>query len=326
MSKRSRRKRLKRLAEGSVEIREVSNDTPVVQSNRKGIARFYDVQYKKLLFVTFFILFLAIAQVSYQMITTGDFLIKGVTLKGGVTITIPVSQEVDAMQLEAALSDEFPEFDMNVRNLRSAGITTGVILEVDTTKAEAEGLITSLEEKLNVKKSDFGIEEMGSSLGSSFFKETVIAVIIAFLFMGIVVFLYFRSIIPSVAVILCAFSDIIITIAIVNLMGMRISTAGIAGFLMLIGYSVDTDILLSTRILKRKGNPIFERVINAMKTGLTMTLTTISAIIVALLMSQSEVLTQIMTILLIGLFVDIIMTWIQNVGILRLYVKGKNED
>ena len=141
--------------------------------------------------------------------------------------------------------------------------------------------------------------------------------------MALVVFIYFRTIIPSAAVILAVFSDILITVAIVNLLGLRISTAGIAAFLMLIGYSVDTNILLSTRVLKRKEGTESERFYGALKTGIMMSSTTLTAIITALIFTQSEVITQIMTILLIGLLVDLINTWIQNVAILRMYLKKK---
>ena len=68
-----------------------------------------------------------------------------------------------------------------------------------------------------------------------------------------------------------------------------------------------------------------ERVLGAMKTGLTMSCTTLTAIIVALIFVKSAVIKQIMIILLIGLLVDLIMTWIQNVGILRLYLEKKKE-
>jgi preprotein translocase subunit SecF len=44
-----------------------------------------------------------------------------------------------------------------------------------------------------------------------------------------------------------------------------------------------------------------------------------------LVFTQSEVLKQIMTILLIGLVVDLINTWIQNAGILRWYVEKKEK-
>jgi len=93
---------------------------------------------------------------------------------------------------------------------------------------------------------------------------------------------------------------------------------------MLIGYSVDTDILLSTRVLKRTEGTIMHRVYSAMKTGMTMTVTTILAVSIALIISPSAVIKQIMTILLIGLVIDVINTWIQNVGLLRLYLEKKH--
>jgi len=92
---------------------------------------------------------------------------------------------------------------------------------------------------------------------------------------------------------------------------------------MLIGYSVDTDILLSTKVLKSKIGTVMDRIYSAMSTGLTMNITTMIAITIAMVFTTSEVIRQIMTILLIGLFVDIINTWIQNVGILRWYLEKK---
>ena len=101
---------------------------------------------------------------------------------------------------------------------------------------------------------------------------------------------------------------------------------GIAALLMLIGYSVDTDILLTTKVLKRRkeGGTAFERTVKAAKTGLTMSLTSLAAATACLIFSQSDVIKQIMTIIVIGLLFDIIYTWIQNAGILRWYMEKKH--
>jgi preprotein translocase subunit SecF len=82
---------------------------------------------------------------------------------------------------------------------------------------------------------------------------------------------------------------------------MKISTAGIVAFLMLIGYSVDTDILLTTRVLNKK-NTLNKEMFGALKTGLTMSATTIIAVSTALIIviPFASVLNQIFTILLIG--------------------------
>lgn len=287
----------------------------------------YDKQYKKLLIIPFLILLIAVIQIGTQQATTGDFLNKGVSLKGGMTLTIPTAG-VDIDNLQRALSAAFPEKDIAVRSLSRAASQVGVIVEADidaNNKEEVDSFLNKIETTLSLTRDDYVIELIGSSLGKSFFREAFFALFLAFIFMGIVVFLYFRTLAPSAAVILAALSDIVVTLAIVNVMGMKLSTAGIAAFLMLIGYSVDTDILLSTKVLKRREGTVMERIFGAMKTGLTMSITTIIAVSVALIFTQSEVIRQIMTILLIGLSVDLINTWIQNVGILRLYLDRKHK-
>jgi preprotein translocase subunit SecF len=145
--------------------------------------------------------------------------------------------------------------------------------------------------------------------------------------MGIVVFIIFRSFIPSLTVILCVFVDILFTLVSVNLLNMKLSAAGIVAFLMLIGYSVDTDILLTTRILKRTEGTLNNRIFEAFKTGITMTSTSIIAVFVAFLITKSisNSLSQIFTVMTLGLCFDIFNTWLTNVSILKWYVKNKEK-
>ncbi|MEK0338044.1 MAG: hypothetical protein QQN41_11480, partial [Nitrosopumilus sp.] len=170
-------------------------------------------------------------------------------------------------------------------------------------------------------------EFTGSTLSENFYKQLLLAILIAFIFMAIVVFIIFRTFIPSVAVIISAFADILMTLVLVNMLGIKLSSAGIIAFLMLIGYSVDTDILLTTRILKRTEGSVNQRIFGAFKTGITMTLTSLLAMTFALIVvkSFSIVLAQIFTILVIGLSFDLLNTWITNVSILKWYVERKRK-
>ncbi|PIU02484.1 MAG: preprotein translocase subunit SecF, partial [Candidatus Diapherotrites archaeon CG09_land_8_20_14_0_10_32_12] len=216
----------------------------------------------------------------------------------------------------------FPGSDISIRTLTKLGENTEVA--ISSSDIESKVLLNSLKTKLG--DLDYGVEEMGSSLGKSFFKETFIAILFAFLFIVIVVFFYFRQPIPSLAIVLSAFSNMVVTLAIINLIGVKLSTAGVAAFLMLIGYSVDTNILLSTKVLKRKGGEVIDRIVNGMKTGLAMTSTTVIAIVIAYIFSQSAALSQIMLILIIGLLMDVLNTWVQNAGILRLYLERRTKN
>jgi preprotein translocase subunit SecF len=281
------------------------------------VKNIYENHYKALLIIPFAILLLAIIQVGYQTATTGDFMNKGVSLKGGISLDI--KKTYDVTELQKFLSAELPKGDISVRS-------SGEDLYIEASDVDQDELLLKLEEKLGTLiPEDYTLNQIGSSLGKSFFQETFRVIIYAFILMGIVVFVTFRAPTPSLAIILSAASDLIVTLAVINILGIKVGTAGIAAFLMMIGYCVDTNVLLTTRAIKRKEGTLMERIYGSVSTGSMMTLTTLLAVSISLIFSQSEVIKQIMLILLIGLIIDYINTWIQNVSILRLYVERKNK-
>jgi preprotein translocase subunit SecF len=255
----------------------------------------------------------------------GDFIFRDISLTGGTSVTI--YDKVDIGDLEQALQNDLE--GVSAREIYDLITQEQKAIIIETTSGADEtrlSLENFLGHELNEENSS--IEFTGSSLSESFFKQLLIAILLAFIFMAIVVFIIFRTFVPSTAILLSAFADIFMTLTLFNILGMKMSSAGIVAFLMLIGYSVDTDILLTTRILKRHEEFLNKKIWGAFKTGITMTLTSLLAIAFALFIvrSFSPVLTQIFTILVIGLGFDIFNTWITNVSILKWYVKGKDEN
>ena len=247
---------------------------------------------------------------------------KDISLKGGTSIT--VYGEISPEQIEGDLSGLLEELSARKISDLITQEQKAIIIETRTSADDARIILEDyFGYELNGENSSF--EFTGSSLSESFYKQLIIAILFAFLFMAIVVFIIFRTFVPSAAVIISAFADIIMTLAMVDILGMKMSSAGIVAFLMLIGYSVDTDILLTTRILKRSEGSLNRRMFGAFKTGITMTLTSFLAVFCALLVvkSFSITLTQIFAILSIGLIFDLLNTWITNASILKWYVWRK---
>jgi len=303
-----------------------SKDKPG-KDNKSESKSIYYKHYKLLLLIPNLILIMAFVIIFMNYSTTGDFINRGISLKGGISIQIP-TQTLDMHDLEAQIKEAFPDTDIIVRKFEDAGTQIGLTVEANIlpeNEAESTAFKAELTKITGITEKEMSIQTIGTSLGNSFFKQTMVAILIAFVFMGLVVFLYFKTFVPSAAVILSAFSDIVVTLAIVDLMGIKIGTAGIAAFLMLIGYSVDTDILLTTRTLKSKEGTIYHRIINAMKTGMTMSITTLVAVASTYFIAESEVLREIMIIIIIGLVIDIINTWLQNATILRYYLEHKKK-
>jgi len=161
-------------------------------------------------------------------------------------------------------------------------------------------------------------------LGQTLIAQGSRVFIMAGILMMIVIFVAFRSIIPSIAVIQAAVFDVIIGLGALSLMGFEMSLAGFAALLMLIGYSVDTDIVLTSNVLKDRGKPLAEQVNRAFTTGITMTCTAIAAMTAVLIVStfvQIETIHQIALVLVAGLSADLMTTWLVNVAILDWYLK-----
>ena len=282
----------------------------------------YDKYYKILLLIPAILLILSIVYMVNFYNQNDDFIYKDISLTGGTSVTI--YEETDPETIMQDLSSKLDEintraiYDIVTKEQKAVIIETKT--QGNTTKIILEDYLGY---ELNSENSSF--EFTGSALSETFYHQLLVSILIAFIFMGLVVFIIFRTFVPSIAVIISAFADILMTLCLVNILGMKMSTAGIVAFLMIIGYSVDTDILLTTRILKRQEGSLNNRIFGAFKTGMTMTLTSILAITFALIVvrSFSIILTQIFTILVIGLCFDLLNTWITNTSILKWYVEKK---
>ncbi len=290
---------------------------------KKSYSQLYDEYYRITFVIPILLLLISLGYLAVFYHNNGDIIRKDVSLTGGTTVTV-FDSKVGLSDLTEKIKVDFPDAHVQgISDFRTGG-QKGFFVE---TKESADGVKKFLENYLGYKltQDNSSIEFSGSALSQGFYKQLQTAVLIAFVFMAIVVFIIFRTFIPSFAVVLSAFADIIMTLATANIIGMEVSIAGIVAFLMLIGYSVDTDILLTSRLLKAREGTTNERIFGAFKTGITMTLTAIAAVGVSLYMVHglSDTLSQIFIIILIGLGYDILNTWMTNASILKWYVERK---
>ena len=273
------------------------------------------------------IIAVAILLTSYSQ--TGSFFKKDISLSGGVSI-IAVTSFSDEVGLEAELVHSFPDSDVSVRSVTQLGKSTGVVVEAAMqSEKDVAALMDFVSNKIGVDKKEFTVQKVGASLGSSFFNQLVRGMIFAFVFLALTVFVYFKLIsgkwlwLPGMFVVWTALVEILCTLAVVTVSGMHVSAAGLAAFLMLVGYSVDTDILLTVRALKGTEARLNERVRSAVRTGVLMSLTAFGAVIAGYFFAEAETIKQIMFILSAGMIFDIIHTWLTNAGLLKWYLEKK---
>ena len=186
-----------------------------------------------------------------------------------------------------------------------------------------------LTEKLGLGEDvEFQKKEISQTLGQESQFAAAQILFMGFILIIVIIFISFRQVVPSLAIILAMVFDILAGLAGMALLNIPLSLTTIPALLMLVGYSVDTDIMLTTRLLKDKTGSAKERAASSMKTGLTMTGTTLaalSAMTIIAYFNQVEVIYHIAAILLFGLLGDVISTWLMNAPILLWFMEKKNK-
>ena len=238
----------------------------------------------------------------------------GLEFTGGTELRLDV-EAADGMTAEEQIENAFSAEVDSIRQVPADGEYVVTFREGDATATELEA---------EAREAGFGIEEI-SDVSASFGADTQIlalgGLVVAFVGMSVLVFAMFRTFVPSIAVVMSAFSDVMVPLALMNLFGIELSLGTVAALLMMIGYSVDSDILLNNSILRRTGD-FYESTNRAMRTGVTMTLTSISAMVVMTITAWIfgiGLLTAIGIILVFGLLTDLMNTYLLNVSLLRWY-------
>ena len=272
---------------------------------------------KKLVVIPLIILLVSLALLTSTQLSIGSPVHLGMDFKGGTWV------KIDTGETREELTAKFSDFPVTL--IADTGIGNEKRIEFDMTSSaqKYDLLIDMLNKEYGV--GTYEIESISPVFGKQYQTQALRALIIAFVLMAIVVFVVFRTFVPSFAVVLSAFSDIVIAVACMDLIGMELSLGTVAALLMLIGYSVDSDILLTRNLLHKKGD-LNEKLRGAMKTGITMTSTTLAAVFAMFLVSfylDIFILKAISVVLLFGLMMDLMNTWLLNAGILKWYAERK---
>jgi len=120
--------------------------------------------------------------------------------------------------------------------------------EEDMHKLQTILVTGSLPFKLEVVK----LDSISPTLGSDFIRAIIVAGLLALIGASIVVFVRYRSIKSSLALVLTSFSEIIIILGIASLIGWNLDLPSIAGILATIGTGFDDQIVILDESIREK--------------------------------------------------------------------------
>lgn len=271
---------------------------------------------KKLLAIPVAIFAIAMLILIGWTVMTGTPVDRGLVFTGGTEVRLSVADSVDDPQEEIR-----SQISSEIESITGIPGTNGYIVKFQDGETTPEQIESDVADSDSIQIQQ--LSQLSPSLGSDAQLTALYGIGIAFLLMSVLVIGLFRSIIPAVVILLSAVSNIVVALAIMNIVGIQLSLGTVGALLMLIGYSVDSDILLNTYIVRGKGEGGFvEKVHEAMNTGVTMTITSMSAMVVMFIVASVfgiGLLADMGFVLAIGLGMDLINTYLMNVAILRWY-------
>jgi preprotein translocase subunit SecF len=268
-----------------------------------------DYTNRQLVAVPLAVLAFALAVLVVATVLSGTPVALGIEFTGGTEMQVVTDDS------EAAIRDSFDEEIASITPIAGQSGSYQLTFQED----DADPLLEQAE------TAGYEVESVGersASFAGDSQRQALIGLAIAFAGMAAVVGLLFRTFIPSIAVIASAFSDVVIPLGLMRLFDIELTLGTVAALLMIIGYSVDSDLLLNNHVLRRHGD-FYTSTARAMRTGVTMTVTSIAAMIVMTVVSYLfgiPLLPDVGLILVFGLLSDLMNTYLLNVSLLRYYM------
>nr|AGF93540.1 SecD/SecF/SecDF export membrane protein [uncultured organism] len=264
--------------------------------------------------------------VIYHTVQYDSFVPFGMEFSGGTQIEIndvenmPTNQQA-RKNIEKAIEEEFG---------------TKVEIELTETGARINTTIDNLNrarEIENFLRDTEGItgryntpQFVGSELTGLYREQAQLAGIAAAIAISIIVFIAFRNYTTIGGILSVLGLDLVGIFGAMVILNIPLTLASMGGILLIIGYGIDDNVLLYSRALKQVGGDVTEKAISAMKTGLTMAITSGSALLALYIVTDTPALEQIASIIIIGIILDALNTWFFNAGnIIRNAKKNKGE-
>ncbi len=187
---------------------------------------------------------------------------------GGTAIQLRFEKAVSEGEIRAALSD-VDLSNSEVKRIAELGGEPEILIRIKKSEISEEAIeqIKSAISK-NLADNPFevrSIDAVGPKIGAELRTQAILATLVAL--GGILIYISIRfEFVFALAAVLALFHDVMITLGLFSILGREVSLAIVAGFLTIVGYSLNDTIVVFDRIrenLKRMRSKRLEEIINS---------------------------------------------------------------
>jgi len=235
----------------------------------------------------------------------------GRDFKGGSLITVQGLENVpDSSSVKSAVESSLG------KNVDVLSVENGFHIEMDNLSESEETNVKGALFDQGIPTSSITIEPIGPAVSGLQSEQMLYSIIAAFIVIGIITFIIFRRRVVSMTILLVIGLDIICVLGYMALFRVPLSLTSILVIVMLVGYAIDTNILLAYRVLKRVGGEPRKQVAASLNTGLMMGVL-LAVVLLSLNIITSAMQLNVLTAMLIfGIAINIFNTWFLGAGIL----------
>ncbi|MEO0413818.1 MAG: protein translocase subunit SecD [Verrucomicrobiota bacterium] len=171
---------------------------------------------------------------------------RGVELKGGDKIEVQVADGITTDKVEESLGDLSLSAKPLIQKQDPVGGEGSIIL-IRSADGTANIIQEELAKDLNVDLNDTAVSSVGSAIGKSMLKDSIIAILIGLAAILLYVTIRFEFAF-ALGAIVALFHDLIITAGITTLLGQEFSLITVGAFLTIAGYSINDTIVVFDRV------------------------------------------------------------------------------
>jgi len=285
------------------------------------ILSFIENNYKKFLMISMVIFVIFVGTILFNYFKYGYIINKSITISGGYVTLINNNYHITNPEIQNTLNQ------MNITDY--VLYSTPNIIYIESGKQINETLLINLlNQDYNIKllPTDISIQQYSSLVGNLIFNQFLFFVILAMILTAFVIFIAFRASKITLNIISTILFDVVGLLAILSITKYPIGANGFIGMLMILGFAIDNNVVLSTNIVKEKEKPFIERVRMSFRVGMLMEIIALYTLLLLYFIVPEPSVDEFAFVLSVAIILDLLYYLIGNIPLYKYFEAKKEQE
>jgi len=285
------------------------------------ILSFIENNYKKFLMISMVIFVIFVGTILFNYFKYGYIINKSITISGGYVTLINNNYHITNPEIQNTLNQ------MNITDY--VLYSTPNIIYIESGKQINETLLINLlnqDYNISLLSTDISIQQYSSLVGNLIFNQFLFFVILAMILTAFVIFIAFRVSKITLNIISTILFDIVGLLAILSITKYPIGANGFIGMLMILGFAIDNNVVLSTNIVKEKEKPFIERVRMSFRVGMLMEIIALYTLLLLYFIVPEPSVDEFAFVLSVAIILDLLYYLIGNIPLYKYFEAKKEQE